>query len=295
MYSRRQRRVAPQLSGDSRQHDDRQIGDCNVDQAGHADLQDVGEQLPARHPAEVEPDDRAGAQVPDHDGTAAGERNHQSPPRTSRAERRQWSEAEDQHGRNGDVHDDAADQHGRGKAHVASAAYRIAQQIAHTDDDGAAQRHVRVRKCVRQHFVASAHPPEQEGRAEQQHGGEDRRDSERQQKRVEDEGVGAVAPPRAERARHRRRDAGAHAAVGRLQDHHHPGKCQRGAGERIGSDAPEKESVERDDAGEREQGEDVRRRQAQQRGQDRAFEQQLGARRRGRRNALGRRQGRRGD
>src|SRR5262249_20323996 len=48
------------------------IGDGNVDQARHADLEYVGEQLPARrHPAEVQPDDRAGAQVPDHDGAAA--------------------------------------------------------------------------------------------------------------------------------------------------------------------------------------------------------------------------------
>jgi hypothetical protein len=98
-----------------------------------------------------------------------------------------------------------------------------------------------------------------------------------------DEGIGAVAAPGAERARHRGGDAGAHAAVGRLQDHHHPGKRQRGAGERIGSDPPEKESVERDHAGERQQSEDVRRRQAQQRLQNRALEQQLGARRRGRR------------
>src|SRR5262245_58788293 len=30
------------------------------------------------------------------------------------------------------------------EAHVAGAAHRIAQQIAHADDDGAAQRHVRV-------------------------------------------------------------------------------------------------------------------------------------------------------
>ena len=44
----------------------------------------------------------------------------------------------------------------------------------------------------------------------------------------------------------------------------------------------EKKTVKRDDAGEREQGEDIRRGQAQQGRQDRTFEQQLGARRRGR-------------
>jgi hypothetical protein len=82
-------------------------------------------------------------------------------------------------------------------------------------------------------------------------------------------------------ARDGRRDADAHAAVGRLQDHHHPGKRQRCAGQRIGADTPEKESVKRDHAGEREQNEDVRRREAQQCGQDLAFEQQFGARRAG--------------
>jgi hypothetical protein len=69
-----------------------------------------------------------------------------------------------------------------------------------------------------------------------------------------------------ERARHRRGDTGAHAAVGRLQHHHHPGKCQRGTGERIGADAPEKESVERDDAGPADTtGSSVRRRRGRSR------------------------------
>jgi hypothetical protein len=277
-----ERGVAPQLSGDSRQYDDREIGDGYVDQAGHAYLEDVGKPLPARsHPAEVQPHDRARTQVPDHDGAAAGERNHQSQARAGRTERRHRSEAEDQDGRNRDVRHNGADQHGRGEAHVASAAHRIAQQIAHTDDDGAAQRHVGVGERVGEHFVASAHRAEQEGRAQQQHGGEDRGDGERQEKRVEDERVGAIAAPRAQRACDGRRDADAHAAVCRLQDHHHPGKRQRGTGERIGADAPEKETVERDHAGEREQSEDVRRRQTQQGGQDSTFEQQLGARGRG--------------
>src|SRR5262252_1767871 len=35
-----------------------------------------------------------------------------------------------------------------------------------------------------------------------------------------------------------------HAAIGRLQDDHHPWKCQRVAGEGIGTDAPEKETIE---------------------------------------------------
>src|SRR5260370_29468745 len=72
--------VAPQLSGDSRQHDDRESGDAYVDQARHDSFGDIAEQLPARrHPAEVQPDDRAGTPLPDHDGAAAGEQDHDSP------------------------------------------------------------------------------------------------------------------------------------------------------------------------------------------------------------------------
>jgi len=40
------------------------------------------------------------------------------------------------------VHDNAADQHGRREAHVAGAAHRIAEQVAHADDDGAAREDV---------------------------------------------------------------------------------------------------------------------------------------------------------
>src|SRR5262249_22734798 len=80
------------------------------------------------------------------------------------------------------------------------------------------------------------------------------------------------------RSRRAAPSARATAAVGRLQDHHHPGKRQRSAGERVRSEATEKKSVEGDHACEREQVEDVRRCQAQQCRQDRALEQKLGAR-----------------
>src|SRR4051812_39341591 len=60
--------LGPELSGDPGQHDDGQVGDRGVDEPGHADLQDVGEQLPTRHDsAETQPNDRARrAQVPEH-------------------------------------------------------------------------------------------------------------------------------------------------------------------------------------------------------------------------------------
>src|SRR5215472_7178947 len=54
------------------------------------------------------------------------------------------------------------------------------------------------------------------------------------------------------------------------------------AGERIGADTAEEESVERDHAGEGQQVEDIGCGQAQQRGHDRALEQKPGPRRRGR-------------
>jgi len=75
------------------------------------------------------------------------------------------------------------------------------------------------------------------------------------------------------------RYAGAHPTVGRLQDHHHPGKRQRGAGERIGSNPPEKESIERDHPCECEQVENVRSRKVQKCGKDRTLQQQLCPRR----------------
>jgi len=82
----------------------------------------------------------------------------------------------------------------------------------------------------------------------------------------------------ADSARDRRRNTGTHPAVGRLQDEHHPGKNQRGAGERVRSELSEKKPVERDHAGERQQVEDIRRGQLEQRREDRALEQPLGAR-----------------
>jgi hypothetical protein len=78
---------------------------------------------------------------------------------------------------------------------------------------------------------------------------------------VEDEIVGAIALPRAQRARDRGGDADAHAAVGRLQDQHHPGERERSAGQRIGADAAQEEPVERDHARECQQVEHVGRRQ----------------------------------
>jgi hypothetical protein len=62
-------------------------------------------------------------------------------------------------------------------------------------------------------------------------------------------------------------------------DQHHERKGERHARERVRPETAEKQSVERDHAGDREEVKDIRRREPQQRGQDRPFEQQLGARR----------------
>ena len=106
-----------------------------------------------------------------------------------------------------------------------------------------------------------------------------------QQKGVEHEFVGTLALARAKRARNGRRNTGAHAAVGRLQNEHHKRKRERGAGKRVGPDAPEKEAVEDDHADEGEQVEDVRCCKPQQRRQDRPLKQELGSRGRQRRGA----------
>ena len=75
---------------------------------------------------------------------------------------------------------------------------------------------------------------------------------------MEDQFVGPLALAGSERARNGRRNAIPHAAVGRLQNQHDPGKCQRGTRERVGSDAAKEKSVERDHARKREQVEDIR-------------------------------------
>jgi hypothetical protein len=105
---------------------------------------------------------------------------------------------------------------------------------------------------------------------------------------VEDERVGALGLTGADRARNRRGDTGTHPVVGRLQNEHHPGKDERGAGECVRSELSEKKSVERDHAGECQQVEDIWRGQLEQRREDRAFQQPLGARGGGRRRGRGR-------
>src|SRR5829696_6736035 len=76
------RGLGSELPGDPGQENHGQVGDRGVDEPGHADLQDVGEQLPARHDAaELQPDDRARrAQIPEHDQAAAPERDHEAQP-----------------------------------------------------------------------------------------------------------------------------------------------------------------------------------------------------------------------
>ena len=73
------------------------------------------------------------------------------------------------------------------------------------------------------------------------------------------------------------RNTTTHAARGRVLDQHDKRKGERHARERIRAKTAKKQSVERDHAGDRKQVENVRRRKPQERGQDRRFEQQLGA------------------
>ena len=199
----------------------------------------------------------------EHDQAAARERDHEPPAGARRTERRDRPPAEDQRRRDGDMDDDAGDEHAGVQAHVAGAAHRVAEEVEHADADGAAERDVRIGERVGEHLVAAAHPPEDDGRRQEHRGREGRRKRERQEEGMEDEVVGALAPSGAERPRDRRRDPRPHAAVRRLQDQHHPRKGERGAGERIRPDPAEEEAVEGDDADEGQEIEDVRRRKPQ--------------------------------
>ena len=95
---------------------------------------------------------------------------------------------------------------------------------------------------------------------------------------MNDQRVGDVAPAGAERPRDRRGNATAHAAGGRVLHQHHERKRQRDAGKRLRPEPAEEQAVERDHAADRQQVEDVGRREPQQRRQHGTFEQQFCAR-----------------
>ena len=95
---------------------------------------------------------------------------------------------------------------------------------------------------------------------------------------MKDDLIGTFAFAGAEGAGNGGRDAGAHAAVGGLQNEHHKGKGERRACKRVSSDAAEKESVEYDHANEGQQVEHVGCCKPQQRGQNWPFKQQFGSR-----------------
>ena len=177
------------------------------------------------------------------------------------------------------MRDHAADDDAGGQTHIAGSPHGAAEQIQHADGYGAAERHVRVGKRGRQYLAMSAHPSKDEWRAKEQHDRERRGEAKRQNKRVQRERVGDDRAAGAERACNRGRDAAAHAARRRVLDQHHEREGERHAGERVRAKTTEKQPVERDHAGNREEVKDIRRREPQQRGQDRPFEQQLGARR----------------
>jgi hypothetical protein len=158
-------------------------------------------------------------------------------------------------------------------------AHGVPEEIEHADADGAAERHVRIGERGRKHVVLAAHPAKQQWSAEQERTSEDRAKPQRQQDRMKDERIRAVALPATERARYCGRHTVPHAAVGRLQDEHDERKCQRRTGEHIGAEATQKKAVERDHAHKGKEVEDVGCRQPQQRRQDRSFQHQLGARR----------------
>src|SRR5712691_8328797 len=111
----------------------------------------------------------------------------------------------------------------------------------------------------------SSHPSKDEWRAEQQHWRECRRQTKSQAKSVERKRVGDVALACPKRACNGGRTAATHTARGRVLDEHHERKCERHARERVRAKMAQKQSVERDHAGNGKKVQDVRRRQTQQR------------------------------
>ena len=89
--------------------------------------------------------------------------------------------------------------------------------------------------------------------------------------------VGNIAPTGAESACNCGRNATTHTARCGMLYQHHKRESERHAGERVRAKTAEKQAVEGDHACNREQVEDIRRREPEKRRQDRPFEQQSGS------------------
>ncbi len=107
-----------------------------------------------------------------------------------------------------------ADDYRRGHSHVAGAAHDVAKEIEHENRDRTCESDVRVGEGRVEDLPSPAHPLEDERRGGQHHSRENRREDHGERERVARERVGALAVPRAQRARDRRGDATAHAARG---------------------------------------------------------------------------------
>jgi hypothetical protein len=156
------------------------------------------------------------------------------------------------------MRDHAADDDAGGQTHVACPSHGAAEQIQHADGHSAAERHVRVGERGRQHFAMPAHPSEDEGCAQQQHCRECCRKGEGQNKGVKGKRVGDIALAGTKRAGDCGRHAATHAARCRVLNQHHKWEGERHTRERIRTQAADKQSVERNHAGNRQQVQNVR-------------------------------------
>jgi hypothetical protein len=216
--------------------------------------------------------------VEEQDCAADSEGDGEPPSCAGRPERRQRAPAEDEHRRNDDVREDAANQHRRGIRHVAGSAHHVREDVEHANRNRTAEGDRGIVERGLEHGSPATHPAVDQRPDRQHHSREHDCHAERERKSVRSEVVRPLARSRSQGARDGGGNRPAHAAGRYVLHEHDEGKHERHAGERVRAKAAQKQPVESDEAGDRRQVEDIGRRQAQQRGENRRLEQHPGAR-----------------
>jgi hypothetical protein len=165
-----------------------------------------------------------------------------------------------------------------GTAIVAGAADHIGERVEQPDEDRAREDHVRVGQRRIEREAAPAHRGIERAAAGEhavcEYKAEDRRDDERMQR----QGIGVRAPPGAERARDRRRDAAAHGARRHHLHQHQRGEYQGHAGKGGGPEPADEIGLDHSDRRLRHHHQHVGRGKTQQRSRERRLEQTARAR-----------------
>ena len=193
--------------------------------------------------------------------------------RTGHAEAGQGAPA--QHERGGEQQvQHAGPRHGpRGQEHAPGATDHAGERVEEPEDGGPAEEHPRVSEGRIQGRAVAAEGAIDRGPCGQQRAGEERAHGERDQEPVGGEAVGFLAPAPAQRARHRRGDAAAHAPRRHGLHEHEQRVDERDAGKGLRPQPAHEHGVHGADAGLQQHHRHPGRGEPQERGRDGSLEQ----------------------